>query len=72
MGVVTTTLTLPVPGGVVAVIAVPLITTRLVAATPPKVTSVAPVKPVPVMVTEVPPLEVPDIGEILLKVGPLE
>ncbi len=36
---------------------------------PPKVTLVAPVKPVPVMVTVVPPANVPDVGKILVNVG---
>ena len=35
----------------------------------PMVTAVAPVKPVPVMVTAVPPAVVPDVGEILVNVG---
>ena len=34
-----------------------------------KVTAVAPVKPVPVMVTAVPPANVPDVGEMLVNVG---
>ena len=38
-----------------AVIWVPLTTVKLVAAVVPKSTAVAPVKPVPVIVTEVPP-----------------
>jgi hypothetical protein len=51
------------------VISVSLITVNEVAAAPLKVTAVAPVKPVPVMVTEVPPAVVPDVGEILVNVG---
>ncbi len=39
------------------------------AATLPKVTAVAPVKPVPVMVTVVPPDVGPVVGEILVIVG---
>ena len=46
-----------------------LTTMRLVAAVPPTVTAVAPVKPVPVMVTAVPPANVPDVGEMLMNVG---
>ncbi len=53
----------------VAVIEVALTTTRLVAALPPSVT-VAPVaKPVPLMVTAVPPAAGPLVGEIALTVG---
>ncbi len=55
--------------GVVAVIDVLLTTTRFVAAMLLKVTAVAPVKPVPVMVTAVPPANVPDVGEMLVNVG---
>ena len=33
------------------------------------VTAVAPVKPVPVMVTAVPPANVPDAGEMLVNAG---
>ncbi len=57
---VTSTLAGPaVPAGVVAVIVVALVTTTLVAALPPIVTEVAPVNPVPVIVTLVPPSVVP-------------
>jgi len=67
---VTTTITAPaVCAGVVAVIDVPLATFTFVAAVPPKVT-VAPVrKPVPVMVTEVPPAALPVFGVIDATVG---
>ena len=62
--VVTATLCAPaVPVGVTAVMLVALTTTTLVAALPPTVTLVAPVKLVPVMVIEVPPNVVPDVGE---------
>ena len=44
-------------------------TVKLVAATVPKSTLVAPVKPVPVMVTVVPPPVGPDVGEMLVTVG---
>ena len=48
---------------------VELTTVTLVAAVPPKLT-VAPVeKPVPVMVTNVPPLVGPEVGEIAVTVG---
>ena len=68
--VVTTTLAVPaVPAGVVAVIDVSLTTTRLVAATPANVTPVAPLKPVPVIVTAVPPAGGPVAGAISETVG---
>ena len=68
--VVTATLCAPaVPVGVTAVMLVALTTTTLVAALPPTVTLVAPVKLVPVMVIEVPPNVVPDVGETLVIVG---
>ena len=55
-GVVTSTLAVPaLPLGVVQVMLVLLTTVMLVAAAPPKVTLVAPVKFVPVIVTLVPP-----------------
>jgi hypothetical protein len=56
---------------VVAVIDVLLTTVTLVTAVPPKLT-VAPVrKPVPVIVTAVPPAVVPEVGEIAVTVGGL-
>ena len=48
---------------------VALTTTTPVAAVPPKVTLVAPVKLVPVMVTAVPPRVVPVLGLTLVTVG---
>src|SRR5208337_3372741 len=64
-----TTLTAPaVPAGVVAVISESL-TNVYEAATPPMDTAVAPVKPLPVMITEVPPAVVPDVGKMLEKTG---
>ena len=39
-------------------------TVKLVAATAPKATLVAPLKPVPVMVTVVPPVVGPELGEM--------
>ena len=68
--VVTATLLTPaVPAGVLAVTEVLDTTTMFVAATPPTVTLVAPVKLVPLMVIEVPPNVVPDVGETLVMVG---
>ena len=68
--VVTATLCAPaVPVGVTAVMLVALTTTTLIAALPPTVTLVAPVKLVPVMVIEVPPNVVPEVGLTLVIVG---
>ena len=61
--------TVPVPAGAVAVIWVALLTVKLVAAVAPKVTAVVPLKPEPVMVTVVPPADVPVAGEMPLTVG---
>jgi hypothetical protein len=68
-GVVTVTSTVPVPAGEVAVIDVGLLTTTPVAALAPKWTAVAPVNPVPVMVTVVPPAAGPDVGLTAVTVG---
>ena len=69
-GVVTRMLAVPaVPAGVVAVMEVALTTTTLVAAAPPRVTLVAPVKLVPVMVTDWPPAVGPVDGLIALTAG---
>ena len=69
-GVVTSTLLAPaVPAGVVQVMVVGLTTVRFVAAVPPKVTFVAPVKFVPVSVTIVPPAVLPVAGLTLVSVG---
>ena len=46
-----------------------LTTVKLVAETPPNLTSVAPVKLVPVMVTLVPPAVGPEFGLTLVTVG---
>ena len=65
---VTRTSTVPVPAGAVAVIWVALLIVKP-AAVAPKVTTVAPEKPVPVMVTVVPPVAGPEVGEIEVTVG---
>ncbi len=70
-GVVTVTSTVPVPAGAVAVIGVALLTVKVVAATVPNLTPVAPVKLVPVMVTEVPPAVDPEVGLMPVTVGGL-
>jgi len=67
---VTRTLAVPtVPAGVTAVIEVEDTTVTEVAAAPPMVTPVAPVKLVPVIVTLVPPAVGPELGEIAVTVG---
>ena len=55
--------------GDTAVTVVALTFTKLVAATPPKVTAVVPVRLVPVIVTFVPPLCGPDVGFSEVTVG---
>ena len=70
LGAVTVTSTVPVPAGEVAVIELPEVTVKLVAAVEPNLTAVAPAKPVPVIVTEVPPAAGPTLGSTLVTVGP--
>ena len=67
--VVTRTSTVPVPAGDVAVIWVAELTVKPVAGVAPKLTAVAPVKFVPVIVTDVPPVAGPEVGEIDVTVG---
>ena len=70
LGVVTCTLAVPAPpAGVVAVIEVELATVKLVAVALPIVTAVAPVKPVPVRVTDCPPATGPIDGLIAVTSG---
>ena len=57
------------PAGVTAVIEVASTTFTLVAATPPTVMLLAPVKLVPVMVIAVPPAVGPEVGLTLAIVG---
>jgi hypothetical protein len=60
VGVVTMMSTVPANwAGATAVMEVSLLTVKLVAATPPKETPLAPVKPLPLMVTLVPPAVLP-------------
>ena len=47
-----------------------LVTAKLAAAVPPKVTAVAPVKLLPVIVTLVPPDAGPEAGATAVTVGP--
>ena len=63
------TSTVPVPAGAVAVIWVAVFTITPVAAVVPNLTPVAPVRLVPVMVTEVPPAVGPEVGLIPVTVG---
>jgi hypothetical protein len=67
--VVTVTSTVPVPAGEVAVIEVAELTVKLVALVAPNFTAVAPVNEVPVIVTDVPPVAGPEVGEIDVTVG---
>ena len=67
--VVTLTFTTPVPGGLTAVIVVALTTVTPLAAFVLKSTTVAPVKPVPVIVTKVPPPAGPLVGLRPVTVG---
>jgi hypothetical protein len=69
-GVVTVTSTVPAePAGEVAVMLVSLTTVNEVAAVLPKLTAVAPVNPLPVIVTDVPPASGPAVGEIPVTTG---
>ena len=65
----TTTSTWPAPAGVVTLIVVAFTTLNAVPAVPPNVTPVAPVKPVPVMTTAVPPAAAPVVTSRLAIVG---
>jgi hypothetical protein len=68
--VVTVTSTVPAaPAGEVAVMLVALTTVNEVAAVDPKLTAVAPVRTVPVIVTVFPPPSRPAVGEIPVTVG---
>jgi hypothetical protein len=68
--VLTVTSTVPAAcGGDTALIEVSEFTVKLLAATLPNETPVAPVKPLPVMVTLVPPAVLPELGEIPVTAG---
>src|SRR4029077_8415503 len=70
MPLVTTTFTVPAAcDGVVTVIVLPSGSTTFVPAIPPNVTVAPGRKPVPVIFTDVPPLAVPELGEIPLTVN---
>ena len=63
-GVVTVMSTAPAPAGLVAVMEMPLLTVNVVAAVLPNFTAVAPVKFVPLIVTDVPPAAGPDVARL--------
>jgi predicted RNase H-like HicB family nuclease len=67
--VVTVTSTTPVPGGETAAIEVGELTVKLLAPTDPNFTAVAPMRPVPLMVTKVPPASPPLLGLTLMSAG---
>jgi hypothetical protein len=69
LGVVTVTSTLPLPAGETAVIEVAELTVKLVAFFSPNLTVVAPLRLVPVTVTDVPPAVLPTLGSTLVTVG---
>jgi len=68
LGVATVTSTVPLPGGLVAVISLSELTV-ITALTPPKSTAVASAKPLPVMVTLSPPVPAPVTGETAVTTG---
>jgi hypothetical protein len=68
-GVVTVTSTVPVPAGDVAVIELALLTVNEAASVAPNFTAATLVKFVPLMVTEVPPDDVPIAGDTAFTVG---
>ena len=73
VGLLTTTSTVPAASaGEKAVIEVSELTVKLVAALLPKVTAVAPVKALPVIVTDVPPAVLPLVGLTLVTDGARE
>jgi hypothetical protein len=59
----------PLPAGLFAVISVSFTIVKVLAFVDPKETLVAPVKPVPVIVTDVPPVSGPLVGLILVTFG---
>ena len=61
-GVATVTSTVPLPAGLVALMELDELTVTPVAAEAPKSTAVAPVKPLPEIVTDVPPAVDPVFG----------
>ena len=68
-GVTTVTSTVPLPAGLVAVICVSETTVIALALVAPNPTDVAPVNPLPVTVTVVPPPASPLVGSIAVTTG---
>ena len=68
-GVVIVISTVPLPGGLITVARVSLMTLTLLAAVCPKEALVAPVKPVPTIVTLLPPVFSPLFGLMAVIVG---
>ena len=66
---VTVTSTVPLPAGEVAAIDVALVTVKEVALVLPNFTAVTPMKLLPVMVTDVPPVAGPLFGETEVTLG---
>lgn len=74
-GVVTVTITGPGKcGGVMAMIVLSSIIVKLIAGKPPKSTAMAPVKPIPLMVTVVNPEVGPEggVGSVMMKGGSVQ
>jgi hypothetical protein len=69
LGVTTVTSTVPEPAGDVAVTLVSLFTVIEVAAEVPNMTVLAPLRPEPVMLTTVPPIVGPVLGETPVTTG---
>jgi hypothetical protein len=70
LGVVTVTSRVPaVPKGATALMAVSDRTVKSAAGVPPKLTALAPVKPLPVMTTVLPPASTPLLPAMPLTVG---
>ena len=71
-GVFTTTLTVPAAcAGAMAVMVVPLLlTVKLVAVTEPNITDVAPLKPLPLILTRFPAAPGPEVGFRRVMIGP--
>jgi hypothetical protein len=68
-GVVTVTSTVPVPAGETAVIELGELTVKLAALVEANLTAVAPVKPLPLTVTVVPPASGPAFGLTPVMIG---
>ncbi len=69
LGVTTVTSTVPEPAGETAVALESLFTAMVVAAEEPNMMAVAPVKPVPLRLTVVPPAAGPEVGLMAVTLG---